>query len=80
MRHCHERWDGAGYPDGISGVDIPIESRIIFVCDAYHAMTSDRSYRKSLSRDEALRRLAEGAGTQFDPAVVEVALGVLASD
>jgi diguanylate cyclase (GGDEF)-like protein len=77
VRHCHERWDGAGYPDGVSGDDIPLESRIIFVCDAYHAMTTDRSYRRRLSHPEALRRLAEGAGTQFDPRVVEVALGVL---
>ena len=77
VRHCHERWDGAGYPDGVSGEDIPLESRIIFVCDAYHAMTTDRPYRKSLSHPEALRRLADGAGTQFDPRVVEVALRVL---
>jgi diguanylate cyclase (GGDEF)-like protein len=77
VRHCHERWDGAGYPDGISGEDIPLESRIIFVCDAYHSMTTDRPYRRRLSHPEALRRLAEGAGTQFDPRVVDVALGVL---
>ena len=77
VRHCHERWDGAGYPDGISGEDIPLESRIIFVCDAYHAMTTDRPYRRRVSHPEALRRLAEGAGTQFDPRVIEVALGVL---
>jgi diguanylate cyclase (GGDEF)-like protein len=77
VRHCHERWDGAGYPDGTSGEDIPLESRIIFVCDAYHAMTTDRSYRRGLSHPEALRRIAEGAGTQFDPGVVAVALGVL---
>ena len=66
-----------GYPDGVSGEDIPLESRIIFVCDAYHAMTTDRPYRQRLSHPEALRRLAEGAGTQFDPRVVEVALRVL---
>jgi len=77
VRHCHERWDGAGYPDGVSGEDIPLESRIIFVCDAYHAMTTDRHYRQRLSQPEALRRLTEAAGTQFDPHVVEVALGVL---
>jgi HD-GYP domain-containing protein (c-di-GMP phosphodiesterase class II) len=77
VRHAHERWDGAGYPDGISGEDIPLESRIILVCDAYHSMTTDRPYRRRLSHPEALRRLAEGAGTQFDPRVVEVALGVL---
>ena len=77
VRHCHERWDGHGYPDRISGEEIPLESRIIFVCDAYHAMTTDRPYRHRLSHSEAVRRLAEGAGSQFDPNVVEVALRVL---
>ena len=77
VRHCHERWDGRGYPDGATGEEIPLESRIIFVCDAYHAMTTDRPYRKRLSHNEAVRRLAEGAGSQFDPYVVEVALRVL---
>jgi len=77
VRHCHERWDGRGYPDGIAGDDVPLESRIIFVCDAYHAMTTDRPYRRRLSHPEAVRRLREGAGTQFDPRVVEVCLGVL---
>ena len=79
VRHCHERWDGRGYPDGVAGEDIPLESRIIFVCDAYHAMTTDRPYRRRLSHREAVRRLAEGAGSQFDPHVVEVALRVLES-
>jgi diguanylate cyclase (GGDEF)-like protein len=77
VRHCHERWDGKGYPDGIAGEDIPLESRIIFVCDAYHAMTTDRPYRRRLSHREAVRRLTEGADSQFDPHVVEVALRVL---
>ena len=77
VRHCHERWDGEGYPDGIAGEDIPVESRIIFVCDAYHAMTSDRPYRRRLSHREAVRRLTEGSGSQFDPHVVDVALRVL---
>ena len=77
VRHCHERWDGKGYPDGIAGDDIPLESRIIFVCDAYHAMTTDRPYRRALSHREAVRRLAEGKATQFDPNVVAVALRVL---
>jgi len=78
VRHCHERWDGAGYPDGTAGDEIPLESRIIFVCDAYHAMTTDRPYRKRLSQAEALRRLDEAAGTQFDPGVVAVARRVVA--
>jgi diguanylate cyclase (GGDEF)-like protein len=78
VRHCHERYDGAGYPDRRSGEDIPLESRIILVCDAYHAMTTDRPYRKRLPRAEALQRLEEGAGTQFDPCVVEVCKRVLA--
>ena len=77
VRHCHERFDGTGYPDRKSAEDIPIESRIILVCDAYHAMTTDRPYRKRLPREEALRRLDEGAGTQFDPDVVEVCKRVL---
>ena len=78
VRHCHERYDGTGYPDRKAGEDIPIESRIILVCDAYHAMTTDRPYRKRLPKEEALRRLDEGAVTQFDPAVVEVCKRVLA--
>jgi diguanylate cyclase (GGDEF)-like protein len=77
VRHCHERWDGHGYPDGIAAEAIPLESRIILVCDAYHAMTTDRPYRKRLSHPEAVRRLKDGSGTQFDPKVVEVCLGVL---
>ena len=76
MRHCHERWDGRGCPDGIATEEIPLESRIILVCDAYHAMTTDRPYRKRLSHPEAVRRLKDGAGTQFDPSVVAVCLGV----
>jgi diguanylate cyclase (GGDEF)-like protein len=77
VRHCHERWDGRGYPDGLSDETIPLESRIIFVCDAYHAMTTDRPYRRKLSHPEAVRRLREGAGSQFDAGVVEVALRVI---
>jgi len=77
VRHCHERWDGRGYPDAIAGEQIPLESRIILVCDAYHAMTTDRPYRKRLSHPEAVRRLNDGAGTQFDPSVVNVCLDVL---
>jgi diguanylate cyclase (GGDEF)-like protein len=77
VRHCHERWDGRGYPDGIAGDDIPLESRIILVCDAYHAMTTDRPYRRRLGHPEAVRRLREAAGAQFDPVVVEVCVRAL---
>ena len=77
VRHCHERWDGTGYPEHLAGEAIPLESRIIFACDAFHAMTTDRPYRRALSVDEAGRRLADGAGTQFDPAVVDACLHVL---
>jgi diguanylate cyclase (GGDEF)-like protein len=76
VRRCHEHWDGGGYPDGVAGEEIPIEARVILVCDAYHAMTTDRPYRKRLPLAEARRRLAEGAGTQFDPHVVEVFLAL----
>jgi diguanylate cyclase (GGDEF)-like protein len=76
VRSCHERWDGAGYPDRKSGEEIPLEARIILVCDAFHAMTTDRPYRKRLTCEEACRRLREGAGAQFDPNVVDVFLGL----
>ncbi len=69
--HEHERWDGAGYPHQLKGEQIPLGARIIFVCDSWHAMTSDRPYRRALPDAEAIRRLRAGAGTQFDPAVVE---------
>ena len=80
VRACHERWDGQGYPDKKAGVEIPLEARIIFACDAYHAMTTDRPYRRALPSEEALRRLEEAAGTQFDPQVVDVCLRVLESE
>jgi hypothetical protein len=66
----HERWDGGGYPHGLSGERIPLASRVISVCDAFEAMVSQRPYREALSVDEALRELLAGAGTQFDPEVV----------
>ena len=74
VRACHERWDGAGYPDRKAGEEIPLEARIIFACDAFHAMTTDRPYRRALPREVALARLEEAAGTQFDPRVVEACL------
>jgi HD-GYP domain-containing protein (c-di-GMP phosphodiesterase class II) len=72
VRSCHERWDGLGYPDGTSGADIPLEARIVLVCDAFHAMVTDRPYRAKLDGAEAVRRLVAGAGSQFDPTVVDV--------
>jgi HD-GYP domain-containing protein (c-di-GMP phosphodiesterase class II) len=77
VRHEHERWDGNGYPDGISGEQIPIEARIILACDAYHAMVSDRPYRKAMPQSEAMHELTANAGTQFDPQVVEALVGYL---
>ena len=69
--HHHERWDGTGYPNGLAGEQIPLGARIIFVADAYDAMTSERLYRDPLSPRDALIELERGAGTQFDPAIVE---------
>jgi putative nucleotidyltransferase with HDIG domain len=68
--HHHERWDGAGYPDGLHGESIPLGARIIFVTDAYDAMTSDRIYRPKRSSQAALAELERCAGTQFDPGIV----------
>lgn len=68
--HHHERWDGGGYPDGLVGVEIPIESRVIFVADAFDAMTSERPYGRVLTYKEAGAELARCAGADFDPQVV----------
>lgn len=70
VRACHEHYDGSGYPDGLKGDEIPVESRIILVVDAFHAMTTDRPYRRGMPVEEARRRLEKSSGTQFDPAVV----------
>jgi diguanylate cyclase (GGDEF)-like protein len=78
VRSSHERFDGAGYPDRLAGEAIALEARIISVCDAYHAMTSQRPYRPALAHDEAVEELRRGAGTQFDPAVVEAFVRTLA--
>jgi diguanylate cyclase (GGDEF)-like protein len=71
VRASHERFDGTGYPDGLAGDDIPLGARIVAVCDAYDAMTSDRPYRRALGAEQAIAELRLCAGTQFDPAVVE---------
>jgi len=80
VRSCHERWDGTGYPDGLAGEDIPLISRIVYCCDALHAMTSDRPYREALTVAAALGELERCSGTQFDPEVVEAVVSVLGPD
>jgi HD-GYP domain-containing protein (c-di-GMP phosphodiesterase class II) len=70
VRSTHERFDGHGYPDGLAGEAIPVESRVVSVCDAFSAMTTDRPYRAALPIDAALEELRDCAGTQFDPQVV----------
>jgi diguanylate cyclase (GGDEF)-like protein/PAS domain S-box-containing protein len=80
VRHEHERWDGNGYPDGLAGETIPLASRIILACDAYHAMTSDRPYRAALSHAAAVEELWSGAGSQFDEQVVHALVAVLGED
>lgn len=71
VRSSHERFDGRGYPDGLAGEEIPLGARVVAVCDAYDAMTSDRPYRRSLAPEEAIAELRRSAGTQFDPRVVD---------
>jgi diguanylate cyclase (GGDEF)-like protein len=77
VRHEHECWDGRGYPDGLSGNAIPVGSRIILACDAYHAMTSDRPNRKAMQHADAMSELTGNAGTQFDPDVIQALVGYL---
>jgi diguanylate cyclase (GGDEF)-like protein len=79
IRHHHERYDGAGYPDGIQRDEIPLESRIILACDAYEAMTSNRPYRKAPGHAFAIAELKKHAGTQFDPEVVDALCNALAT-
>jgi HD-GYP domain-containing protein (c-di-GMP phosphodiesterase class II) len=78
IRSCHEHWDGNGYPDGLAGDEIPLLARIVACCDAFNAMTSDRSYRKALPQHEAVAELRRGRGTQFDPRVVDALIETLA--
>jgi len=83
VRSVHERWDGSGYPDGLAGEAIPLAARVVAVCDAFHAMVSERPYRRAMSAEGALDEMRRCSGSQFDPAVVEafaVALKRLADE
>ncbi len=80
VRASHERWDGGGYPDGLVGEAIPVAARIIAACDAFNAMTTDRSYRKALSLEVAIAELHANSGTQFAPDVVDALVAVVARD
>ena len=77
VRSCHERWDGAGYPDGLAGEAIPHAARIVCCCDAWSAMTTDRPYRRALPQEEAIAELRRCRGTHFEPQVVDALLAVL---
>ena len=72
IRHHHEHYDGSGYPDGLAGERIPLLARIVSVCDAYDAMTSDRPYRRGQSPEQAMAVLRQGAGGQWDPQIVQL--------
>jgi HD-GYP domain-containing protein (c-di-GMP phosphodiesterase class II) len=75
----HERWDGAGYPKRLLGADIPVEARIVAIADSYDAMVSTRSYRRSLTGEEAIRELKRASGYQFDPSLLSIFLDVLSN-
>src|SRR5438270_250074 len=76
IRHHHERWDGGGYPDGLEGERIPLAARIVSVCDSWDAMVSDRPYRPALSAERATLELVAGAGSQWDPRLIELFVGL----
>ena len=80
IRHHHEWYNGKGYPDGLSGENIPLGARILAVADAYDAMKSDRPYRKALTKETAIQELKRGSGTQFEPKIVEVFLEILETE
>jgi HD-GYP domain-containing protein (c-di-GMP phosphodiesterase class II) len=77
VRSCHERWDGRGYPDGLMGEEIPLAARIVFCCDAFSAMTTDRPYRQAMSQADALAELRDNSGGQFEPRVVDAVVTVV---
>jgi HD-GYP domain-containing protein (c-di-GMP phosphodiesterase class II) len=80
VRSSHERWDGRGYPEGRSADDIPLGSRVIAVCDAFHAMTEDRVYRRALPVPSAIAEIERCAGWQFDPVCARALLDVVRAD
>jgi HD-GYP domain-containing protein (c-di-GMP phosphodiesterase class II) len=75
--HHHERWDGSGYPEGLKGEEIPLEARILAIADSFEAMTSARLYRPALSLEDVVKELRQGAGSQFDPKLVEVFIDII---
>ncbi len=77
VHHHHERYDGSGYPEALAGEDIPLESRIIAVCDAFDSMTSNTSYKVAMPVEAAVQELRNCAGTQFDPKIAEVLLDLI---
>jgi HD-GYP domain-containing protein (c-di-GMP phosphodiesterase class II) len=77
VRSCHERWDGAGYPDGLAGEQIPLVARIVFCCDTFSAMTTHRTYRRALPVGAALEEIEACAGSQFDPRVSAALVSVI---
>ena len=74
---CHERWDGNGYPLGLAGENIPLLSRIVFIVDSYDVMTSERSYKKAMKKEDAIIELRRCSGSQFDPDLVEKFIRVI---
>lgn len=80
IKYHHERWDGTGYPEGLVGEEIPLWARIIAICDAWDAMCTDRPYRKALTVQEAILEIKKGSGSQFDPALVSIALQVFSGE
>ena len=79
-KYHHERYDGTGYPEGLKGEEIPLEARIISVADAYDAMTSNRSYRNSMTQEKVREQLVNGRGRQFDPEIVDQMLIIMDGD
>lgn len=80
LENHHERWDGTGYPKGLKGEAIPLPARIVSIVDGYHAMISDRPYRKAMTHEEAIKALKGGAGKQWDPFLVDIFVAVLSNN